>query len=124
LLPRYFALAQGVRDAATPRTLVCRCEDVSLAQLDAHHDWRAAKLATRCGMGSCQGRICGAALAELRGFAPSLVSTPATPAHGARPPVFPTRLASLAGLSYSDDSAREPSPPGCNPINEPQGSVS
>ncbi|MGO1070527.1 FAD-dependent oxidoreductase [Lysobacter sp. CA199] len=103
LLPRHFALCQAVRDAATPRTLVCRCEDVSLAQLDVHRDWRAAKLATRCGMGSCQGRICGAALAELRGFvatASPLASTPAALAHSARPPVFPTRLASLAGLSY------------------------
>ncbi|MFD0321113.1 FAD-dependent oxidoreductase [Lysobacter gummosus] len=111
LLPRHFALRAQVRQAATAQTVICRCEDVRLGQLDEHADWRAAKLATRCGMGSCQGRICGAALTELRGFAPSaatIASTPAAPAHGARPPVFPTRLASLAGLSYPAQDATAP----------------
>lgn len=42
-------------------TIVCRCEDVSYAQLQKHSDWRDAKLHTRCGMGACQGRICGSA---------------------------------------------------------------
>lgn len=118
LLPRHFALRESVRRAATPQCVVCRCEDVRLEQLDGHRDARAAKLATRCGMGSCQGRICGAALAELRGaeFA----------AGGARPPLFPARLASFAGLGTSDsasavDDRRQPQPPAVRvPSPEPR----
>ncbi|WP_057971839.1 FAD-dependent oxidoreductase [Lysobacter antibioticus] len=102
LLPRYFDLRDDVRKLAEPTTLVCRCEDVALAQLQGYSDARAAKLATRCGMGSCQGRICGTALTELG------LLVPATRAHAARPPVFPTRLASLAAAgSYLDRSCSE-----------------
>jgi NADPH-dependent 2,4-dienoyl-CoA reductase/sulfur reductase-like enzyme len=84
-----FALQPRVRELAHPDTLVCRCEDVPMAALDGFTDARAAKLATRCGMGACQGRICGAALAELGRF----------PSGGRRPPLFPARLATLAAVS-------------------------
>lgn len=85
-LSRHFALVARVRELAAPDTLVCRCEDVPLSALDDFDDGRAAKLATRCGMGACQGRICGAALAEMGRCSP----------HGERPPLFPVRLESLA----------------------------
>lgn len=81
-----FAIGERVRALAQPDTLVCRCEDVTLGALDAHVDARGAKLATRCGMGPCQGRICATALAEL-GRAAGIA---------ARPPLFPARLESLA----------------------------
>ncbi|HKR75405.1 MAG TPA: FAD-dependent oxidoreductase [Rhodanobacter sp.] len=93
-LAQTFALQPRVHRLASPDTLVCRCEDVPLAALDGYTDARAAKLATRCGMGACQGRICGAALAELGRF----------PRGGGRPPLFPARLATLAAASES----REP----------------
>jgi NADPH-dependent 2,4-dienoyl-CoA reductase/sulfur reductase-like enzyme len=97
LLARHFALDPRLRTLADDRTLVCRCEDVPLGALAGFADARAAKLATRCGMGACQGRICGTALAELGRF----------PRGGARPPVFPARLATLAGLTtLSSDDAR------------------
>lgn len=88
-------------------TVICRCEDVTLAQLDGFADARDAKLATRCGMGACQGRICGTALAELGllgGVSPDLHR---------RPPLFPARLDTLAGFAGSPPS--DPSvhnPPG------------
>ncbi len=47
-------------------TLVCRCEDVPWSALRDCADLRAAKLATRCGMGHCQGRLCHDALAMIR----------------------------------------------------------
>ena len=50
---------------------------------------REAKLHTRCGMGPCQGRICGAAGEFLLGW-----TTP-TP----RPPLFPVEVATLAGAA-------------------------
>lgn len=56
-----FILRPELRQLCQPDTLVCRCEDVSYAQLQQHDNWRSAKLHTRCGMGACQGRICGAA---------------------------------------------------------------
>jgi D-hydroxyproline dehydrogenase subunit alpha len=81
---------------ADDQTTVCRCEDVRLGALAGFSDARAAKLATRCGMGACQGRVCGTALAELGRF----------PRGGVRPPVFPARLATLAGLTtLSTDDA-------------------
>lgn len=100
LLARHFAPGPRVHALATPQTLVCRCEDVTLGALDGYADARDAKLATRCGMGACQGRICGTALAELGRF----------PRGAGRPPLFPARLATLAGLapSPSDDASRSP----------------
>ncbi|MFC5741820.1 NAD(P)/FAD-dependent oxidoreductase [Dyella tabacisoli] len=86
LLAKHFALDSRVHDLAAPQTMICRCEDVSLSALDGFIDARAAKLATRCGMGACQGRICGSALAEIGRFTRS----------GARPPLFPIRLSTLA----------------------------
>lgn len=86
LLAQHFALDPRLRALATPQTLVCRCEDVTLAALDGFSNARDARLATRCGMGACQGRICGTALAELGRF----------PRSGSRPPLFPARLATLA----------------------------
>lgn len=60
-LHRHFALREELRQLAQADTIVCRCEDVSFGQLQQYRDWRDAKLHTRCGMGACQGRICGAA---------------------------------------------------------------
>ncbi len=50
-------------------TLVCRCEDVPWAAIgaavaDGAGDVRAVKGVTRCGMGYCQGRVCGPALQQ------------------------------------------------------------
>ena len=86
ILNRTFALREELRDLVTSETLVCRCEDVSFARLKAHDSWRAAKLQTRCGMGPCQGRVCGPAVEFLFGWKVESV----------RPPVFPVRVESLA----------------------------
>ncbi|MEU9130007.1 NAD(P)/FAD-dependent oxidoreductase [Kitasatospora sp. NPDC048540] len=57
----------------TPETEVCRCEEVpvravreAVAELGAR-DARSVKLLTRAGMGWCQGRMCGPAVACLAG---------------------------------------------------------
>ncbi len=59
LLNRTFALREELKHLSTPQTIVCRCEDVTFERLRGHSSWRAAKLQTRCGMGPCQGRVCG-----------------------------------------------------------------
>ncbi|HSC82956.1 MAG TPA: FAD/NAD(P)-binding oxidoreductase, partial [Pseudomonas sp.] len=66
-----FALREDVKQLARPDTLFCRCEDVPLAALADHTGWSQAKLASRCGMGACQGRVCGAATQFMYGWAPS-----------------------------------------------------
>jgi NADPH-dependent 2,4-dienoyl-CoA reductase/sulfur reductase-like enzyme len=74
-----------LRSLAQPDTIICRCEDVPLTRLRTCDSWRSAKLHERCGMGPCQGRICGPAVQFILGWEPSSV----------RPPIFPTRLDTL-----------------------------
>jgi len=61
-------------------TMICRCEcvtagDIRIAVGEGCKDVNEVKLFTRCGMGHCQGRMCGSALAELT--AASLSTSPA-----------------------------------------------
>jgi hypothetical protein len=59
------------RDAVTPETVVCRCEEVPASAITeavtdlGAADARTVKLLTRAGMGWCQGRVCGYAVACL-----------------------------------------------------------
>ncbi len=85
LLNRTFALRDELKSLAAAETIVCRCEDVVFDRLRAHDSWRTAKLQTRCGMGPCQGRICGSAVEFLFGWK----------AESVRPPVLPVRVESL-----------------------------
>ncbi|HQR46151.1 MAG TPA: FAD-dependent oxidoreductase, partial [Thermoanaerobaculia bacterium] len=81
-----FALRPEVLALAMPETIVCRCEDVPFARLGGFRSMREAKLATRAGMGACQGRVCGSALSRLLGLAPDSV----------RPPLVPVPMEALA----------------------------
>ena len=94
-LDRTFRLRSELRNLPQPETIVCRCEDVRYSHLRDHISWRAAKLQTRCGMGACQGRVCGPATQFLFKWNPDSV----------RPPIFPARIESLAGLT--GDSKQE-----------------
>ncbi|MFE3224509.1 FAD-dependent oxidoreductase [Nocardia sp. NPDC059228] len=55
-----------------PETVICRCENTTREELTtawagaAGESYRATKLSTRAGLGPCQGRICGTAVAALR----------------------------------------------------------
>ncbi len=91
-LHRSFALNSSLRQRVQADTLVCRCEDVSHDQLVGCSGWTDAKMHTRCGMGACQGRVCGAAAQFLYGW------TPPAP----RPPLSPVRLATLAELAVPE----------------------
>ena len=87
ILDRTFRLRAELKRLPSGETLVCRCEDVEYARVRQHSSWRAAKLHTRCGMGACQGRVCGPATEFLFNWNPESV----------RPPIFPARVGSLAG---------------------------
>ncbi|GCE45405.1 thioredoxin reductase [Thermosporothrix hazakensis] len=86
LLARNFALRDELRHLATDETLLCRCEDVPYGEAKQQASWRSARLQTRCGMGPCQGRVCGAAASFLFGWTPDSV----------RPPVSVARVETLA----------------------------
>lgn len=75
-----FTLRTELRNLAIDDTIVCRCEDVCHGELRQHTSWRSAKLHTRCGMGPCQGRICGGATDVLYGWRPDAVRLPLSPA--------------------------------------------
>jgi len=85
-MDRAFALRPELRTLPDAETLVCRCEDVTHAALKQCGSWREAKLHTRCGMGACQGRICGTAAEFIFGWERA----------GMRPPVFPAPVSTLA----------------------------
>ncbi|MFY7865617.1 FAD-dependent oxidoreductase [Roseateles sp.] len=68
LLHTRFALRPELLLLAEAKTLICRCEDVCLGELNGQRSWRDAKLQTRCGMGACQGRICGPITETLLGW--------------------------------------------------------
>lgn len=78
-LARAFALREELRTLSTPDTIVCRCEDVRFATLQGHTGWSDIKLQTRCGMGPCQGRICGPAIEFLLDSRPASVRAPLYP---------------------------------------------
>lgn len=87
-LNRCFALREELKNLPDTETIVCRCEDVKYGKLENFDSFRHAKLQTRCGMGACQGRICGAATEFLFGWKNDSI----------RPPIFPVRLENLADL--------------------------
>ena len=80
-----FSLNPALRGLPDAATVVCRCEDVTFKQLRGVRSFREAKLHTRCGMGPCQGRICGAAGEFLFGWKDE----------SGRPPVLPARAGTL-----------------------------
>ncbi|UBB24745.1 NAD(P)/FAD-dependent oxidoreductase [Pseudoxanthomonas japonensis] len=101
-LQRHFEPDAPDWPAIAPGTVVCRCEDVTVDQLQRFADARDAKLATRCGMGACQGRICGTALTEW-----GLFAVPVS-AGDRRPPVFPARIDTLADFSVPTQTGASP----------------
>jgi NADPH-dependent 2,4-dienoyl-CoA reductase/sulfur reductase-like enzyme len=89
-LAETFALRNELKSLAADDTLLCRCEDVALGRVKTFGGWRDAKLQTRCGMGACQGRVCGAAAKVIFGWGMESV----------RPPVLPARVGSLMTTDF------------------------
>lgn len=122
---RAFAAAMAAVHAPGPgwaewlddATEVCRCEEVRAdavrEAVDVHgaRDARTVKLLTRAGMGWCQGRVCGAAVACLAA-GEGTASRPPSPER--RPLAVPVPLDVLGALEES-----EPSAPSTGPAEEP-----
>ncbi|MBI1777841.1 MAG: FAD-dependent oxidoreductase [Proteobacteria bacterium] len=104
----------GLLDGITPETVVCRCEDVTRREIDAALDDGAREVNqlkswTRCGMGPCQGRICGEAAASL--VAQRLGSRAEAGQLTARPPLRPVAYEALVGdFQYTDLVLPQPAP--------------
>ncbi len=100
--------AHPVRDGWTgwlaDDTVVCRCEEVTAAAIDeavadlGASDARTVKLLTRAGMGWCQGRMCGEAVARLTAARAGTSLDPYADllAGAARPVAVPVPLGVLA----------------------------
>ena len=94
------------------KTLVCRCEDVTLHELEdaiarGHDDIESLKRYTGFATGWCQGKSCVALCARLLSERGGEVPMPITP----RPPYHPMRLADLAGLAQiavNDEASGKP----------------
>ncbi|GAB4196185.1 MAG: (2Fe-2S)-binding protein [Sandaracinaceae bacterium] len=84
----------------TGKIVICRCEDVTLHELDeavaaGHRDLESVKRFTGFGTGFCQGKqcvaLCARLLAERGGEVPEAPITP-------RPPLHPIEIGRLARL--------------------------
>jgi NADPH-dependent 2,4-dienoyl-CoA reductase/sulfur reductase-like enzyme len=87
-------------------TIVCRCEEVTAQQVVDNvrvgcTGPNQLKAFVRCGMGPCQGRMCGLTVTELiaqaRGVTPAEVGY-----YRLRPPVKPIALAELASMPKTE----------------------
>ncbi|AWB06858.1 FAD/NAD(P)-binding oxidoreductase (plasmid) [Azospirillum humicireducens] len=87
-------------------TIVCRCEEITAGAVREAvrlgcSGPNQAKSFLRCGMGPCQGRLCGPTVTEViaaeRGVSPAEVGY-----YRLRPPVKPITLAELAALPKTD----------------------
>ncbi|MEZ5355634.1 MAG: FAD/NAD(P)-binding oxidoreductase [Bryobacteraceae bacterium] len=97
LLAETFALREELIRVPTAETTVCRCENVTLGRLRGHGGWREAKLQSRCGMGPCQGRVCGPIVETLFGWRAASI----------RPPVLPASVGALAASTNTEADRAE-----------------
>ena len=109
-LLRVYRVGPGWLEWLTPETVICRCEEVSLA--DMHYavqtlgssNIRSAKLFTRAGMGMCQGRTCSRSVIEIvskeSGISPKVQDQISA---GKRPIVHPISLGMVAELPSVED---------------------
>jgi NADPH-dependent 2,4-dienoyl-CoA reductase/sulfur reductase-like enzyme len=95
----------GLDDSVT----LCRCENVSVGEVRAAlrqpigaSEANRVKAATRCGMGRCQGRFCGPALAELTAAGLGRADAPLDWLR-AQAPVKPLPIALAGSASHAFD---------------------
>ncbi len=114
ILPRPFidALYTPRKDlfSLTDETTVCRCEGVTAGRIrelvkEGYTDHNEIKAIIRCGMGPCQGRMCGSAVLELIAEGSGLPAKELRQ-HRLRPPIKPVSLQELANakLGETDES--------------------
>ena len=89
--------------SAENETIICRCEEVLAGDLrkivaDGCTGPNQAKAFLRCGMGTCQGRMCASTVTEI--IAKELKRQPnMVGSYNIRPPIKPISLRELASLN-------------------------
>ncbi|WP_293798846.1 NAD(P)/FAD-dependent oxidoreductase [uncultured Bosea sp.] len=92
--------------APTGDTIVCRCEEVRASKIEAAIAQgilgpNQLKFFMRCGMGPCQGRLCGLSVTEM--FAQARGVSPAEIGHyRLRTPIKPVTVAEMASLPFGE----------------------
>lgn len=113
-MAKLMALRAGQVLAMPPETVLCRCEDVTRAEITAAaaegaQSLNQLKAWTRCGMGPCQGRICGDVVGAA--LAAEGCSREAAGYFTGRTPFRPLPLDQIAGnVAYADLKLPPPAP--------------
>jgi thioredoxin reductase/bacterioferritin-associated ferredoxin len=112
---RMMALRPAQVAAIAAGTIVCRCEDITRGEIeqaahDGAHEVNQLKQFTRCGMGPCQGRMCGDVAAEILAQARGTTREDVG-CWTARPPLRPVPIDEIVGsFSYDDIPIPKPAP--------------
>jgi thioredoxin reductase/bacterioferritin-associated ferredoxin len=101
-----FQPGDAFRVPAHPDTIVCRCEEVTAGSIRETASLGVTgpnqmKAFLRCGMGPCQGRLCGLTVTEIIA-AERGVSAGEVGYYRLRPPIKPVALKELAALPKTD----------------------
>jgi len=101
-IDRLYRPAKRFRIPEDPATVVCRCEDVTAGRVrqtiaDGCSGPNQLKFFTRCGMGACQGRLCGVTVTEMISDVQEIASAEVG-YFRLRPPVKSVTLGELAAL--------------------------
>jgi thioredoxin reductase/bacterioferritin-associated ferredoxin len=113
-MARMMALRPALVASIPAETIVCRCEGVTRAEIEAAVDDGATEMNqvkqfTRCGMGPCQGRICGETAAELVGA--KIGGRERAGFATGRVPLRPVAMDALLGdFDYGDIPVPKPAP--------------
>jgi D-hydroxyproline dehydrogenase subunit alpha len=108
LLDGLYPMRPGWLDWPQPGTVVCRCEEVPWSAIgsavaDGARDVRSVKSVTRCGMGYCQGRVCGPVLRQAVASATRRSASEVGDLQS-RPIMAPTALGVIAASSVGPAS--------------------
>src|SRR5690606_1177466 len=102
MLNSVYTPGTGITNLMNANTIICRCEEVARTEVDLAITRGASTLndvkrQTRCGMGYCQGRICGPTV-SLYMQARAGVSAAEAGTFNFRAPVKPVPLGALASM--------------------------
>lgn len=109
LLDHLYPPPQEICAPSDPTVVVCRCEEVDVAEIATcvgagSNGPNQLKAFSRCGMGPCQGRMCGLTVAEIIARERD-VPIEQVGYYRVRAPIKPMPLSALASLEIDQDSA-------------------
>lgn len=102
-LEALFRPIEATRIPQNDETIVCRCEEITVGDIkkraaEGHNSPNQLKSFSRCGMGPCQGRLCGLTVSEMMAKL-NQTSVEAAGYYRLRTPLKPLPLSELASLA-------------------------